>query len=212
MKILNIFGMSLIVLSNICLLCYVFSDICSTVKRKKNKTDDFDFDSEDDLDDYEPYVPELSSDALQKLKPGRESYFVEHKVFPAVPRVLSFLTMDEREWVSLVLSGFIGIIVETAPEREKDFTTVLMMLKHTEIPEDADEDWKSVIDYFMEDYKESPSYRSYEHFRKYCPNRQSIYYFCSQIIKTIIVTLHGYIPESIAANCQTNKKGTKEYE
>lgn len=198
MRILNIVGMSLIALSSLCLLWCLISDICLSLKCRKSSTDDFVADDDEDEDDFEPYIPKLSGDALQKLIPGREACFVEQEIFPAVPRILSFLTPCERKWVSDVLSAFIGIVVDTAPDYEQDFYTVLEILRFTEIPEDADEFWKSPAELLMDDNSEARFFPVYDRFRKDCTEQETIYLLCTQIIQSICVKLYDDIPLSVS--------------
>lgn len=153
MRILNIAGMSLIALTHLLFLCFIVHEFCRTLRGKKHRADAPVFEGFAAAEEDEPYIPKLSADALQKLKPGREACFVEQEIFPAVPRMLSFMTMEERGWARMALSAFIGFILEISVEQEKDFTTVLALLENAAIPEAADEDWKSVADLVMEDHK-----------------------------------------------------------
>lgn len=139
MRILNIAGMSLIALTHLLFLCFIVQEFCRTLRGKKHRADAPVFEGFDAAEEDEPYIPKLSADALQKLKPGREACFVEQEIFPAVPRMLSFMTMEERGWARMALSAFIGFILEISVEQEKDFTTVLALLENAAVPEAADE-------------------------------------------------------------------------
>ena len=136
---------------------------------------------------------------------------MEQEIFPAVPRMLSFMTMEERGWARMALSAFIGFILEISVEQEKDFTTVLALLENAAIPEAADEDWKSVADLVMEDHKGLSCYSIFAFFREHCPDRQRIYSFCIQIVKTLCVNLYGFVPLAFTGNpLRTIVKGESE--
>ncbi len=202
MRILNIGGMSLIALAGLCFIYYFIKDICWSLKQKKTSTyeffaDDYHIDDDDENED-EPYVPKLSGDALQKLKSGREFSFVEQEIYPAVPRILAFMTMQERHWVDVVLSAFIGIIVDEAPSNEQDFATVLYLLENAFIPENADETWQTPTDLFIQACQDTSSSKAYNSFRKLCTNQQTVLLLCTQIIQTICVNQYGYVPTSVS--------------
>lgn len=216
MRMFLMICMSLITLTALCFLGYFLYETCCSIRRKKSKADDSDFeeidDESDEVEDDESYVPKLSGNALQKLKSGREACFVEQEILPAVPRMLSFMTMQERHWVNVVLSAFIGVIVVAAPDYEQDFMTVLELLECAQKPEDADEDWQTATDLFMlEDCRKTKSSEAYSGFRKYCCNQQAIILLCIQIIQTICVNLYGYIPLTVSdIPRRMTMKGTDE--
>lgn len=211
MRILNIAGMSLIALTHLLFLCFIVQEFCRTLRGKKHRADAPVFEGFDAAEEDEPYIPKLSADALQKLKPGREACFVEQEIFPAVPRVLSFMTMEERGWARMALSAFIGFILEISVEQEKDFTTVLALLENAAVPEAADEGWKSVADLVMEDHKGLSCYSIFAFFREHCPDRQRIYSLCVQIVKTLCVNLYGFVPLAFTGNpLRTVVKGESE--
>ncbi len=211
MRIYSIICLSLLTLTALCFLGYFLYEICCSIRRKKTKVDDFDFDDFNEPKDDEPYIPELSGDAIQKLKPGREAWFVEQEIFPAVPRVLSFMTIVERYWAGIVLGALIGILVDRAPRDEQDFATVLEMLENAQIPEDADEDWQPSTDLFMKEYWETRSSKAYNSFRKYCTSQQTVIVLCTQIIQTICVKLYGFVPMYVSSlPHRFSMKGTVE--
>ncbi len=193
MRILNIAGMSLIALTHLLFLCFIVQEFCRTLRGKKHRADAPVFEGFAAAEEDEPYIPKLSADALQKLKPGREACFVEQEIFPAVPRML------------------IGFILEISVEQEKDFTTVLALLENAAIPEAADEDWESVADLVMEDHKGLSCYSIFAFFREHCPDRQRIYSLCIQIVKTLCVNLYGFVPLAFTGNpLRTVVKGESE--
>ena len=121
------------------------------------------------------------------------------------------MTMEERGWARMALSAFIGFILEISVEQEKDFTTVLALLENAAIPEAADKDWKSVADLVMEDHKGLSCYSIFAFFREHCPDRQHIYSFCTQIVKTLCVNLYGFVPLAFTDNpLRTVVKGESE--
>ena len=77
MRILNIAGMSLIALTHLLFLCFIVQEFCRTLRGKKHRADAPVFEGFAAAEEDEPYIPKLSADALQKLKPGREACFVE---------------------------------------------------------------------------------------------------------------------------------------
>ena len=88
---------------------------------------------------------------------------------------------------------------------------VLALLENAAIPEAADKDWKSVADLVMEDHKGLSCYSIFAFFREHCPDRQHIYSFCTQIVKTLCVNLYGFVPLAFTDNpLRTVVKGESE--
>ena len=88
---------------------------------------------------------------------------------------------------------------------------MLALLENAAIPEAADEDWKSVADLVMEDHKGLSCYSIFAFFREHCPDRQRIYSFCIQIVKTLCVNLYGFVPLAFTDNpLRTVVKGESE--
>ena len=212
MRILNIAGMSLIALTHLLFLCFIVQEFCRTLRGKKHRADAPVFEGFAAAEEDEPYIPKLSADALQKLLTARGlGCQNDCQIFPAVPRMLSFMTMEERGWARMALSAFIGFILEISVEQEKDFTTVLALLENAAIPEAADEDWESVADLVMEDHKGLSCYSIFAFFREHCPDRQRIYSLCIQIVKTLCVNLYGFVPLAFTGNpLRTVVKGESE--
>ena len=85
------------------------------------------------------------------------------------------------------------------------------LLENAAIPEAADEDRKSVADLVMEDHKGLSCYSIFAFFREHCPDRQRIYSFCIQIVKTLCVNLYGFVPLAFTGNpLRTVVKGESE--
>ena len=95
--------------------------------------------------------------------------------------------------------------------RKDGAAEVLALLENAAIPEAADGDRKSVADLVMEDHKGLSCYSIFAFFREHCPDRQRIYSFCIQIVKTLCVNLYGFVPLAFTGNpLRTVVKGESE--
>ncbi len=214
MKTLDTIFKATLTFSHAAILCVIGAECIDTLKsRHKRKQEeklkkfleddleddeDEDYSWDDDEFEIEPYVPELTSDALQHLKPARISTFVREKMFPEALRTLAHMTMDERYMAEKLLISYIGFILDAAPDTEKDFCVLLELLENSVVPRDSE--YPSVTEMVLEDSKkqegESRFYEVYRFFKDVCTDPGFIIHCCSEIVSVIVVKLYGYIPAS----------------
>ncbi len=202
MTIFHTAVMVIIALDSIYLLSMCVSDICYKIKRywrKKAGKQDDELAFLEDGEDFEPFLPELGTDALIKLKPDRISLFVEDKMFPAAPRTLAHLTCDEKYQAQYLLTAYIGMLMDTAPDCEKDFTVLLELLENAVPERDGS---KPVSELLIEEQKYMSGvtrfYASYLRFQKWCKDKPLITRACLEIVRTIVVKVYGYIPADVS--------------
>ncbi len=214
MKILNIIFMAVIALSHTAILCYLAADIVEGIKRRRKKkggkpSTPNEFWWEDGEFDTEPFIPELSRDAILKLKPERISEFVHQEMFAAAPRTIAHMTLGEQFMAELLLTSYIGLLLDTAPDEEHDFTVLLELLESSTVPED--EERISFAEMVIEDCKlqskETKFYEKYRQFKTLCTDMPFIVLCCTEIVRIIVVKLYGYIPDAVHSKANFDTAG-----
>ncbi len=182
-------------------------------KLKKDLGDDEDEDYSWNYDeaDSELYIPELNPDALWHLNPYFIDDFVREKMLPEATRTLSHMTMQERYTATLLLTSYIGFLIETAPDEERDFCVLLELLENSVASDDVES--PSVTEKVIEDAKrfeeETNFYQTYRHFKTVCKDPAFIIHCCTEIVSVIVVKLYGYIPVKVSE--KTANKGERDY-
>ncbi len=210
MKMLDTIFKTTLTFSHAAILCVIGAECIDTIKsrHKRKQEEKLKKILEDDGDDEdyswcgeleaEPYIPELTSDALLHLKPARISTFVRDKMFPEAPRTLAHMTMDERYMAEKLLTSYIGFILDTAPDTEQDFCVLLELLENSAVPRDSE--CPSVTEMVFEDAKkqegETKYYDTYRFFKNVCKDPVFIIRCCTEIVSVIVVKLYGYSPIS----------------
>ncbi len=225
MKTLDMIFKTTLTLSHAAILCVIGAECIDTLKSRHRRKQEEKLkkileDDEDDEDyswcgelEAEPYIPELTSDALLHLKPARIGTFVHDKMFPEAPRTLAHMTMDERYMAEKLLTSYIGFILDAAPDTEKDFCVLLELLENSTVPRDSE--YPSVTEMVLEDSKkqegESRFYEVYRFFKDVCKDPVFIIRCCTEIVSVIVVKLYGYIPVS-AENISFVAGGKAKYD
>lgn len=100
----------------------------------------------------------------------------------------------DRDGAKLLLSSYIGFLVQKAPEEEQNFPMLLELLNASKVYDDPDS--KNAVDLMMEedarDRNPLPQYYAdYQEYRLICIHKERVINTCRVIVSGIIRKLYG---------------------
>ena len=174
-------------------------DCCSRLhsrwKKKHGVADEEElefFNAEDDPD-YSP-APPLCVDAIRMVSPFHIRDLVVDRIFPEGKSMVDALGGLDRDGAKLLLSSYIGFLVQKAPEEEQNFPMLLELLNASKVYDDPDS--KNAVDLMMEedarDRNPLPQYYAdYQEYRLICIHKERVINTCRVIVSDIIRKLYG---------------------